>query len=251
MEEHHLTGTQATRETLVEALSKGSASSLEKYQELYVGSRSLGSLLKYEFSTLFLSPIPGALGFALRKTLYRTLFATVGRGTAIGPYVTLRCPLRIHLGDDVFIDNNAVLDAKGSESEIRLGNSVLIGKNSILSCASATIDLGNDVSIGPHCTIRAGISPVVIGSYVTIGSHTAVVSGNPGYERSDIPMKRQVGSARGITIGDDVWIGAGVRILDGVTVGRGSVAGAGAVVIEDVPEYAIVAGVPAKVIGSR
>jgi acetyltransferase-like isoleucine patch superfamily enzyme len=64
-------------------------------------------------------------------------------------------------------------------------------------------------------------------------------------------MKIQIGSTEGITIGDDVWIGVGVRITDGVSVGSGCVIGAGAVVLENIPDYAIAAGVPAKVIGNR
>jgi acetyltransferase-like isoleucine patch superfamily enzyme len=195
--------------------------------------------------------MPGALGFFLRKTFYRRLFATIGRGTAIGPYVTLRCPGNISLGNNDFVDSHAVLDAKGPGSRIRFGNSVLVGNSTVFSCASASIIVGNDVSTGPHCLIRAGISPVNLGSHLTIGSHTAIISGNPGYRRLDIPMKQQVGSAEGITIGDDVWIGVGARIVDGVVIGSGSVVGAGAVVIENVPQYAIVAGVPAKVIGTR
>lgn len=240
-----------TRETLLDNLSEEAKSPLQQYRELYVGDDRWLSLLKYEIATVFLSPIPGALGFLMRKLYYGSLLANLGKGTAIGPNVTLRCPGRISLGRSVFLDGSVVLDAKGSRSSIQIGDSVLVGKNTIFSCASAAITVGDDVSLGPNCYIRAGISPIVLGSQITIGSHTAVISGNPSYERLDIPMKRQVGSADGIVIGDDVWIGVGVRILDGVTVGRGSVAGAGAVVTKDVPEYAIVAGVPAQVVGHR
>jgi acetyltransferase-like isoleucine patch superfamily enzyme len=240
-----------TRETLIDTLSKETDSPLQKYQTLFVGGNSLSDLLKYELLTIFLSPVPGALGFCLRKMFYKTLFAKVGRGTIVGPYVTLRCPGRISLGNNNFIDNNVVLDAKGASSQIHLGDSVLIGKNTILSCASATIVAGDDVSIGPDCYVRAGIGPIKLGSHLTIGSHTAIISGNPGYKRLDIPMKQQLGSVEGIIIGDDVWIGVGVRILDGVTIGAGSIIGAGAVVLEDVPDYAIAAGVPARIMGSR
>lgn len=240
-----------TRDTLVDTLSEEMDSPLRKYQELYVGGPLLTDLLEYELLTFFLSPMPGALGFFLRKTFYRRLFAGFGRGTAIGPYVTLRCPGQISLGTNVLVDCHAVLDAKGQDSRIRLGDSVLVGSSTVFSCASASIAVGNDVSIGPHCFIRAGISPVRLGSHLAIGSHTVIISGNPSYKRLDIPMKQQLGSAEGITIGDDVWIGVGVRIVDGVAIGSGSVVGAGAVVIENVPEYSIAAGVPARVIGTR
>ena len=247
MEETHT----LTRETLVDRLSEERESTLRQYQELYVGGRSLAGLAAYEFMTLFLSPVPGALGFFLRQLFYPKLLAEMGRGTVIGAHVTLRCPGQIFLGDHDFVDGHAVLDAKGAGSRIRLGNSVLVGSSTIFSCASASIDVGDDVSIGPHCHIRAGISPITLGSGLTIGSHTVIISGNPSYERFDIPMKQQVGSAEGITVGDDVWIGVGVRIVDGVQVGSGCVIGAGAVVLDDVSDRTIVAGVPARVIGSR
>jgi acetyltransferase-like isoleucine patch superfamily enzyme len=198
-----------------------------------------------------LGSFPGAAGFFLRKTLYRYLFSKTGNGNLIGPHVTLRCPGQITLGDNVYIDNNVVLDAKGSESRIDLGDSVLVGRNSVLSCASASIRTGDDVSIGPHCHVRAGLCPIEIDSHVTIGTHSVIISGSPGYSRLDIPMKSQVGSTQGITIGNDVWIGVGVRITDGVKIGNGCVIGAGAVVNRDIPDYAIAAGVPAKVIKNR
>ncbi len=240
-----------TRETLVESLSREAASPLRKYQELYVGSTSLAQLLWYELLTTLLSPIPGALGLFLRKSLYGRLLNRIGSGAIVGAHVTLRCPGRMSLGNSTFIDDQVVLDAKGSASRIRLGNTVLLGRGSILSCADATIEVGDHVSLGPYCYLRAGLCPVAVGSWVTIGAHTVIISGSPDYQRADVPMQRQVGSLKGIRIQDDVWIGVGVRVIDGVTIGQGSVVGAGAVVIEDVSDYAIVAGVPARTVGTR
>ena len=132
-----------------------------------------------------------------------------------------------------------------------MGDEVLIGKNSIFSCASSTINVGNNVTFGPNCYIRGSRGPVRLGSYITIGAHTVIISGNPDYKRLDIPMMKQEGSAEGIAVGNDVWIGVGARIIDGVKIGDGCVIGAGAVVTKDIAANAIAAGVPAKIIGTR
>jgi acetyltransferase-like isoleucine patch superfamily enzyme len=241
----------SARTTLLDSLEEEGSSAVDKYRELYVGESSLAALLRYELLTFFLAPCPGTLGMVLRKALYRSLFLAMGRGTIFAPYVTLRCPRRISLGERNFIDAQAVLDAKGERSGIVTGDLVLIGHSSVLSCSDATITIGSDVSIGAQCTIRAGLGPITIGSSVTIGSQSVVISGNPDYKRLDVPMKRQLGSGKGVEIGDDVWIGVGARIIDGVTIGSGSVVGAGAVVIRDLPDYSIAAGVPAEVMGTR
>jgi acetyltransferase-like isoleucine patch superfamily enzyme len=240
-----------TRDTLIETLSKGEDSALRRYQEIHVGSRSALELLRYELLTFFLSPLPGALGLFCRTLFYKWLFAEVGRSTVFGPNVILRCPNRIKLGCHVFVDANAVLDAKGTESIIEIGDFALLGKDSVLSCLSASIRLGDDVSLGPGCYLRAGLASVAIGSHVTIGAHSAIVSGSPGYKDLEIPMKKQIGSAKGIVIGDDVWLGVGVKVIDGVQIGNGCVIGAGAVVIQDIPAYSIAAGVPARVLSKR
>lgn len=239
------------RTTLLDNLEEQGSSAFHKYRELYVGSSSLMALLRYELLTFLLGPFPGALGMVLRKALYRSLFRAMGRGTILGPYITLRCPRRISLGERNFIDAQAVLDAKGDRSGIVTGDLVLVGHSTVLSCSDATITIGSDVSIGAQCTIRAGLGPITIGSSVTVGSQSVVISGNPDYKRLDVPMKKQLGSGKGVKIGDDVWIGVGARIIDGVTIGLGSVVGAGAVVISDLPDYSIAAGVPAKVMGTR
>lgn len=238
--------------TVAEELSSaGGGSALQKYKEIFVGRDSNFALVKYELLTSLLSLLPGALGFVLRKIFYKQLFAALGRGPILGSHLVLRCPGQIYLGNNVVIDENVTLDAKGRNSFIRTGNEIFIGKNTIFSCASAGIALGDEVSIGPHSYIRASRGDVQIGSYVTMGAHTVIISGNPDYSRLDIPMMKQEGSAKGISIGDDVWIGVGVRIIDGVEIGSGSVIGAGAVVTKSLPEYSIAAGVPAKVLKSR
>jgi acetyltransferase-like isoleucine patch superfamily enzyme len=90
-----------------------------------------------------------------------------------------------------------------------------------------------------------------IGDYVRIGPHVSVTAANRNYHRRDILIVDQGIREEGITIGDDVWIGAGAVITDGVHVGGGAVIASGAVVAKDVPPYSIVGGVPAKVIGER
>jgi acetyltransferase-like isoleucine patch superfamily enzyme len=239
------------KETLIERLGKPTESPYKKYQDLFVGRTSFFDFITYEFLTSFLSSFPGAAGFFLRKIFYKRLFVHMGSGSIIGPYLTLRCPNNIHLGSNVFIDSNVVLDAKGSHSKINIGDDVLIAKDSILSCSSAAIFIANEVSIGPGSYIRASRGPVTLGSCITIGAHTVIISGNPDYKRLDIPMMKQEGDAKGISVGDDVWVGVGVKIIDGVKIGNGCVIGAGAVVTKDISDYSIAAGVPAKVLRSR
>ena len=239
------------RTTLAGELGDESQSALTKYRRMFVGSDSLVEFLRYEISTFFLSSFPGAAGLVLRRSFYRKLFARMGRGTVIGCHVTLRCPRHISLGEAAIIDDNAVLDAKGETSEITVGDSLLLGRNTILSCNAAPIRIGDNVSVGPNCFLRAGLCPVSIGNSVTIGAQALIVSGNPGHSRTDVPIKGQVGEYLGIKIGDGVWIGIGAKIIDGVTIGDHAIIGAGAVVTKDVSPYSKVAGVPARPLGTR
>lgn len=111
-----------------------------------------------------------------------------------------------------------------------------------------------DVEMGAHCTVNAYamISGTVrCGDGVRIASHVTLVGFNHGYDDPDLPIWKQVHESRGITIGDDVWIGANAVVVDGVRIGRGAVIAAGAVVSKDVPDMAIVGGVPAKVLRFR
>lgn len=111
-----------------------------------------------------------------------------------------------------------------------------------------------DIEFGAHCTVNsyAMISGKVrCGDGVRIASHVSIVGFNHGFDDPAVPIHRQKHESLGITIEDDVWIGANAVVLDGVTVGRGAVIAAGAVVSKDVPPLAIVGGVPAKVVRYR
>ena len=111
-----------------------------------------------------------------------------------------------------------------------------------------------DVEFGAHCTVNpyAMISGKVrCGDGVRIASHVSIVGFNHGFDDPDMPIHKQKHESLGISIGDDVWIGANAVVLDGVTVGRGAVIAAGAVVSKDVPAMAIVGGVPARVVRYR
>lgn len=114
-----------------------------------------------------------------------------------------------------------------------------------------------NVSVGDNCFFGAGTrlyawnERITIGSDVMIAADVLMITRNHGHDRLDIPMTRQGYSNAPIVIEDDVWIGFRAVVLAGVTVGRGSIVGSGAVVTRDVAPYSVVGGVPARVIKSR
>lgn len=111
-----------------------------------------------------------------------------------------------------------------------------------------------EVEFGAHCTVNpyACISgKVTCGDGIRIASLVSIVGFNHGFDDPNVPIYLQDHESLGITIGDDVWIGANAVVLDGVTIGKGAVVAAGSVVAKDVPDMAIVGGVPAKVIRLR
>jgi acetyltransferase-like isoleucine patch superfamily enzyme len=109
--------------------------------------------------------------------------------------------------------------------------------------------IGDDTVIGRHCMITAK-NLVRIGSNVLMGAYVQVIDHNHGIAKDSL-IRLQRATIDQVIIEDDVWIGAGVKILSGITIGRGAVIGANAVVTSDVPSYSIVGGVPARVIKHR
>src|SRR5262245_7524554 len=106
-----------------DALFAPTGSSRDKYAALIVGKPGLGALLKYELIVTLTQGCPGALGLALRKALYPALLGSCGRNVVFGQNVVLRHPHKIHIGNNVLVDDNCLLDAKGtSNNGIRIGN---------------------------------------------------------------------------------------------------------------------------------
>ena len=235
---------------LVAELGDQRMSARKRYMRMFVGSESLVSFLRYELFTCLLGPMPGALGYLLRSAAYRSLLRRLGKGSIIGCNVAVRSPGRIHIGEQVMVDDYAVLDAKGDTSSIELGDQILLGRNTILSCNEARIRIGNFVSIGPFCFF-ASKSHIDVGANVSIGSGTHLMAGSHETSDPDTAIIHQARISKGIVVEDNVWIGSGAKILDGVTIGRNSIVGAGAVVSQDVPPYTTVLGNPARVVQKR
>lgn len=224
---------------------------MARYRELVVGRPGTGALLKYELVVLLSSWVPGALGLVLRRLLYPRLLGGVGRGTVFGQNVTLRHPHKITLGERVIVDDNCLLDAKGRDNEgIRIGHRVFIGRNSILSCKDGDIVLEDGVNIGFNCEIFSG-SRVRVGRDGLLAAYCYLIGGGHAFQNVEQTVQEQRAVSRGIELGSNVWLGAGVKVLDGVTVGADTVVGAGAVVTGDLPPRSVAAGVPARVVRER
>lgn len=238
--------------SLQHSLHRGDQSLLQRYQSRVLASDRLFNLAYYEIATLLAGPLPGALGFLLRKKLYPCLFKHFGKNVIIGRGVTLRHPDRVWMGDRVAIDNNVLIDAQGTGSEgMRIGSEVIISSNCIIQGKTGPVHLKTRADIGAN-TIVSSMTGVTIGRDTLIAGHCYIGGGQYNWKRTDIPMAQQGLYSKGpVVIGDDVWLGAGVCIIDGVTIGKGSIIGAGAVVTRDIPDYSIAMGTPAKVVGTR
>jgi len=226
-------------------------SAREKYEELVVGRPGWGPLLKHELVTLLAQGVPGALGFALRKRLYPSLLGACGRGVIFGQNVVLRQPRKIRIGRDVVIDDNCLLDAKGTANAgITIGDGVFIGRNTILSCKNGDILVEDGANIGFNCELFSA-SRVRVGREALLAAYCYVIGGDHDFADPSAAVLAQGRRSEGVSIGNGAWLGAGAKILDGVTIGDGAVIGAGAVVRESVPAGAIAVGIPARVVSQR
>lgn len=152
------------------------------------------------------------------------------------------------VGEDVVIENGVLIL---KPERVFIGSNVYIGHYSILrGYDGKELVIGDHTWIGQFCYINAA-GGVRIGSTVGIGPGVKIMSSKHGEEGRHVPVLLCELEFAPVIIEDDCDIGMGAIILPGMTIGKGSIVGAGAVVTHDVEPYSIVAGVPARKIGMR
>ena len=152
----------------------------------------------------------------------------------------------VQLGAGCFIAPDAAIFGEPGRPVI-LGERCAVAAQAFLH---GPITLGNDVSVNAGARLDGGRKGLFIGDATRIASGVAIYAFDHGL-KPERDIKDQPVRSRGIHIGRDVWIGANAGITDGVRVGDHAVVAMGAVVTRDVPDWAIVGGVPARVIGDR
>lgn len=168
--------------------------------------------------------------FFLGNCKARFLGLRIGKGTKI----SFRCRIDCSEGGKIRIGRNCVLHPGSS----------------LIPTRDGFIRMGNDCSLNPS-SILYGHGGLTIGDHVRIAAHVIIIPANHSFHRSDILIRSQPLSRKGIVIGNDVWIGAGAVILDGVEITSGCVVAAGAVVSRALRRAGIYGGVPARLIAER
>jgi len=232
-------------------LFRASGGALSKYRALIIGRDGLGALIGYELVVLLTQAVPGALGRALPKICNPWLLGAGGRNRGLGQNVPQRQPHKIQIGDNVVIDDNCLLDAKGTANHgIRIGSGVFVGRNTILSCKDGDIEIADGANLGFNCEVFSA-SHVRLGRDTLVAAYAYFIGGDHDFGDPSKAIIAQARRSAGIAVGDGVWVGAGAKVLDGVTIGDRAVIGASAVVRDDVPAGATAVGIPARVLAPR
>lgn len=240
-------------------LFSGERSVMRRYADLVVGPEAgYGRLLRYELVTMLFGRVSGALGLALRKVFYPSLFRRCGKGVVFGRDLVVRNAHRISLGDNVVLDDGCVLDGRGAgPAGVEIGDRVILGRGVSIQAKIGPIAIGADSDIGMHSVIHSQ-GGIEIGRAVVMGGGCKLSGGvfqttrGGGDAAGEQAAREQTRWTKGpIRIRDRCLIGFGAMFLDGVEVGEGSVVGAGSLLTRSVPPHSVVAGVPAKVLRTR
>ena len=138
----------------------------------------------------------------------------------------------------------------GPDARLRLGRWCWIGRGTKIRVHEGSLEIGAKTVLGQDCTLSA-YQRISIGRECIIADRSMFIDFDHGMAEVERPIRVQGIYKRDVAIGHNVWVGYGASFLRGVTVGDNSVVGAGAVVCEDVPDNAVVGGVPAKLIRMR
>ncbi|MBE9169804.1 acyltransferase [Pleurocapsales cyanobacterium LEGE 06147] len=234
---------------------------------------SLWSRWQTQTMTALFGWIPSLPGLGIRYLLYPAIFKKMGRSVRIYSNVKLKNAEPIEIGFGVVLDRGVEIDVErdnnleigdrvnlsrdvrisvtGQGNKIRLANLVSLDRGVDLKVHHGSkLEIGEHTYIGPYTCI-SGYGNIEIGKDCLIASHSSIYAHNYDFTDTTKKIREQGFNFKGVRIEDNCWLGSGVRVVDGVTIGRGSVIGAGAVVTKDIPPYSVAIGVPAQVIDSR
>jgi acetyltransferase-like isoleucine patch superfamily enzyme len=148
------------------------------------------------------------------------------------------------------IHASSVLDTSGG-GIITVGNNTEILNGCLLMTYGGRISIGENCSINPYTILYGHGNGLIIGNNVLIAGHCLIIPSNHKFTDKTKPINTQGEISKGIIIEDDVWIGSGCQVLDGVIIRRGTIVAAGSVINRSTNEYSIMGGVPAKLIRQR
>lgn len=214
------------------------------------------SVVRYLVEILIQAPLrylPSIVGVLLRACFYYPLVKANGV-FYVRSGVILKHMSGLTLGRNAYIDHNVFINAQPQGVFIGENSRVMFGAEvhayNYRDLPNAGIRIGDNSVIG-HYNVLTGQGGITIGDHVILAPGVKVLAVNHKYDDPDVPIAEQGISAKGIRIEDNVWVGAGATILDGVRIGSGSVIGAGAVVTRDIPPNSFAVGVPARVTKER
>lgn len=189
-------------------------------------------------------------GISLLRGIIKTRrLIFLGRGVEVQASNFLISQKGVEIGAYSFIDCL-------SKGGLRIGKGSKIGRFSIVRVSGTLTDLGGEILIGSNVGIGdyahiGGAGAVVIGDDTITGAYLSIHPENHVYDSFDIPIREQGVSRKGISIGENCWLGAKVTLLDGSSIGNGCIVAAGSVVTKKFGDNLIVGGVPAKVLKER
>ena len=212
--------------------------------------------LDSRISTGYIAGLCWKYGWMMVRGKTRSCFhSSIANTIFIGAGVRLYCKKLMSIGSKTKIRDHVKIDALSTDG-VKIGRNCVIGENTKIECTGSLSRIGKGIVIGDNTTFGndcyfGAAGGIEIGQDVIAGQYIRFHSENHNYSDINMHIKDQGVTHKGIEIGDNCWIGAGVVFLDGAELGNGCVVGANAVVTKKFPDNSVIAGVPAKLIKER